>query len=293
MPLTALQALLSARLRLNAGGQPLFELSLSDAMRIEDDTLVIESGPTQFVSKEDQLVGFPGLRFLPSLVSAGNRKFAASAYSWVNDMTAGWLGKAIAAAMPVHFGLSLTQGFNFWPMTFLQLCSNLYSLSINGAVPSEKLSEIRTQLRGILRVRSQRGPLERYKSVRRAIESANSEVKVARTLSNLGHDAQLGVHPDISIGRIGVEVKNILESFDETPRYIAGLRQRAEESARKQNAQISIFDVGQYFNFSGHRCMQPLSRVIKQAVWRTRKGLVSGILLSYSPLDHSPHGLIL
>jgi len=262
-------------------------------MRLEDDILKIDCGSNPFVSREDGLVGFSGLRFRPSMVYAPNRKFAGSAYSWVNEKTGQSLGRAMAAAMPVYFGLSLTQGFNFTPMTPLQLCSNLYGLSLDGYSVNGKISELRKQLRGNLRPFYQNGQLQGYGSLMRIFESVNSEAKVARTVSNLGYDVQLGIHPDMLVGGIGVEVKNVLWSFVGTHEYLFQLRQRVERIAKEQNAQIVIFDAAQYFNFFLHNHMRPFSTVMKKAMWRARKGGLSGILLSYSPFDQTPRGLIL
>jgi len=293
MSLNALRSLLSIKLRLNANNQPLFEISPGDAMRLEDDVLRIDCGSNQFVSREDGLVGFSGLQFRPSLVYAPNRKFAGSAYSWVNERTSQLLGSAMAAAMPVYFWLSLTQGFNFTPMTQLQLCSNLYGLSLEGYLVGDKISELRRQLRGNLRSLKRGDQLDSYVSLMRIFECANSEAKTGRILCNLGYDVQLGIHPDLLVDGIGVEVKNVLQSFAGTSDYGFQLRQRAQQIAKEQNAQIVIFDAAQYFNFHWHKHMQPLSAVMKKAMWQARKGRISAILLSHSPSDQTPRGLIL
>jgi len=260
-------------------------------MRLEGDTLKIDCQPNPFVSREDGLVGFSGLRFRPSLVYAPNRKFAGSAYSWINQKTSETLGRAVAAAIPLYFGRSLTQGFNFALMTPLQLASNLYCLSLGGFSVGDKISELRRQLRGNLRWLRQNRQLQCYSSLMRIFESANSEAKVARMLSDLGYDVQLGVHPDMLVGGIGVEVKNVLWSFAGTSEYVFRLRQRAQQIARDQNARIVIFDAAQYFNFFWHNYMQPFSTVMKRAIWQARMGRVSAILLSHSPFDQTPRGL--
>lgn len=66
---------------------------------------------------------------------------------------------------------------------------------------------------------------------------------------------------------IGIEVKNILESFRGEP-TLERLRLRPPQISRKQDAQIVVFDLGQYFNFFGHDAMEPITRVMKHAVWR-------------------------
>jgi len=101
------------------------------------------------------------------------------------------------------------------------------------------------------------------------------------------------MRPDIRADGIGIEVKNILESFRWEPRYLNNLHDRTQQISREQNAQIVVFDVAQYFNFLGHDAMDPFSKVMKHAMWRARRNRISAILLSDSPSERTPRRLIL
>jgi hypothetical protein len=95
------------------------------------------------------------------------------------------------------------------------------------------------------------------------------------------------------IDDIGIEVKNILGSFTGEP-TLERLRFGAQQISQEQDAQIVVFDLGQYFNFFGHDAMEPFTRVMKHAMWRARrKKEVSAILLSDSPFERTPRALML
>jgi hypothetical protein len=96
----------------------------------------------------------------------------------------------------------------------------------------------------------------------------------------LRHEVVLGIRPDIMMDDVGIEVKNILRSFRGEP-TLERLRLGAQQISREQNAQIVVFDLGQYFSFFGHYAMEPFTRVMKHVMWRARrKKEASTILLA-------------
>lgn len=275
-----------------ADGKPLFELALGEVMQYDDGQLTLDLRSGRLVSKRDGLVGFPGIRFQPRLVEAPNAKYATSAWSWLNNRVSGALNTAAQLAMASHYICSIRAGFNFAPLIPMQMSSRLFALRQRGMPINDKLTELRRSLRGITR-RSD-DSLDWYRSFM-VFDALNSEAKVANLLARLGHPVSFGVKPDMSVDGIGIEVKNILQSLRGDPRYIQNLRERAQQIAHEQHAQIVIFDLGQYLNFFGHDSLEPFSRVIKRAMClaRTHKKRISAILLSDSPSERSPRGHML
>lgn len=291
---TALEALLSIRLRMVADNSPLFEIAPGEVMELEDTTLRIDPPSVPFATKRDNLVGFPGMRFQPSLVEAPNARYATTASSWLNNKTSGSMNRATKLAMAGYYCSSLATGFNFAPMIPIQLASRLYALSQGGAQVHEKLSELTKHLRGSVRRNHGKALRLSYNNLWRMLGAFNSEAKVGRLIQEwLQRDVVLGMRPDIMMDGIGVEVKNILESYRGEPTYLERLHQRASQVSREQDACIVVFDLGQYVNFFEHDAMEPFSKVMKHAMWRARRKRVSAILLSHSPFERTPRCLML
>jgi hypothetical protein len=196
--------------------------------------------------------------------------------------------------MTGYYLSSLGAGFNFAPMIPMQLASRLYALSQGDADVHEKLSELTKHLRGIVRRNHEMALGASYNSPWRIFGAFNSEAKVGRLLQErLRREVVLGIRPDITMDDVGIEVKNILWSFRGEP-TLERVHLRAQQISREQNAQIVVFDLGQYFNFFGHDATEPFTRVMKHAMWRARrKKEVSAILLSHSPFERTPRALML
>jgi len=281
------RGLLSVKLRMLADGKPLFEIALGEVMQLEGENLRIDLRSSPIVSKRGNLVGFPGILFQPSLVEAPSARYAVSAWSWLDSRMSGSLNRAAMSAMAWYYLSSIRAGFrfNFAPMILMQLSSRLYALSQRGVPIDDKLTELRRSLRGITSRTD--APLGSDKLFE-VFDAANSEAKVAGLLTQLEYPVSLGVNPDIIVSGIGIEVKNALQSYRGDLRYLQRLRQKAQQIAQKQDAQIVIFDAGQYFHLFGHDSMKPFSEVMKYAMWRARKNMISAILLSDSPVERSP-----
>jgi hypothetical protein len=275
-----------------ADNSPLFEIAPGEVMQLEDTTLRIKISSVP--AKRDNLVGFPGMRFQPSLVEAPNARYATTAFSWLNSQTSGIMNRATKPAMTGYYLSSLGAGFSFAPMIPMQLASRLYALSQADVDVHEKLSELTKHLRGIVRRNDERALGASYDSSWGIFGAFNSEAKVGRLLQErLGREVVLGIRPDIMVDDVGIEVKNILWSFRGEP-TLERLRLRAQQVTREQNAQIVVFDLGQYFNFFGHDAMKPFTRVMKHAMWRARrKKEATAILLSDSPFERTPRAIML
>ena len=275
-----------------ADNSPLFEIAPGEVMQLEDTILRIKISSVP--AKRDNLVGFPGMRFQPSLVEAPNARYATTAFSWLNSQTSGIMNRATKPAMTGYYLSSLGAGFNFAPMIPMQLASRLYALSQADVDVHEKLSELTKHLRGIVRRNDEMALGASYDSSWGIFGAFNSEAKVGRLLQErLRREVVLGIRPDIMMDDVGIEVKNILWSFRGEP-TLERLRLRAQQVTREQNAQIVVFDLGQYFNFFGHDAMEPFTRVMKHAMWRARrKKEATAILLSDSPFERTPRALML
>lgn len=277
-----------------ADNNPLFEIAPGEVMRFEDKDTTLRIDISSVPTKSGDLVGFPGMRFQPSLVEAPSARYAITAFSWLNSQTSGIMNRATKPAMTRYYLSSLRAGFNFAPMIPMQLASRLYALSQGDADVHQKLSELTKHLRGIASGKHDMALGASYNSPWTIFGAFNSEAKVGRLLQErLGREVVLGIRPDIMIDDIGIEVKNILWSFRGEP-TLERLRVRAQQVSREQNAQIVVFDLGQYFNFFGHDTMKPFTRVMKHAMWRARrKKEVSAILLSDSPFERTPRATML
>jgi len=275
-----------------ADNSPLFEIAPGEVMQLEDTTLRIKISSVP--AKRDNLVGFPGMRFQPSLVEAPNARYATTAFSWLNSQTSGIMNRATKPAMTGYYLSSLGAGFNFAPMIPMQLASRLYALSQADVDVHEKLSELTKHLRGIVRRNDEMALGASYDSSWGIFGAFNSEAKVGRLLQErLRREVVLGIRPDIMMDDVGIEVKNILWSFRGEP-TLERLRLRAQQVSREQNAQIVVFDLAQYFNFFGHDAMEPFTRVMKHAMWRARrKKEATAILLSDSPFERTPRAIML
>jgi hypothetical protein len=277
-----------------ADNSPLFEIAPGEVMHFEDKDTTLRINLSPVPTKRDNLVGFPGMRFQPSLIEAPSARYATTAFSWLNSQTSGIMNRATKPAMTRYYLSSLRAGFNFAPMIPMQLASRLYALSQGDADVHEKLSELTKHLRGIVRRNDEMALGASYNSSWGIFGAFNSEAKVGRLLQErLRREVVLGIRPDIMMDDVGIEVKNILWSFRGEP-TLERLCLRAQQVSREQNAQIVVFDLGQYFNFFGHDAMEPFTRVMKHAMWRAhRKKEVSAILLSDSPFERTPRALML
>jgi len=238
--------ILKNKISLILDGKTMFLFTLGEGFKFEKGTLTL-FGESKLCEKNG-LVGMSGAYFHPTLLSASSCEEVFDAWEWIGNevgesfyQMSKWLtGRFVLRAV-------VSRVLNFAVMTPISVAVKLYNLS-KSIDTKPKVEELKQALRGNVKSWTQDRTIEWYKKVEQMVRflcNLESEFDFALFSLECGLSVKLAKRPDIYLGEIPVDVKNL--SWDSSlfrSKYVRKIIERADKAFQRQGAELVGVDIG-------------------------------------------------